>query len=238
MSAHGHDLPKLKVDDLIASMDDRSSGIYALSVLLSLLGVAGFIAGVLSDPQRAWTALVWNWSLWSGIAVGGAAVGPPPPFPTGTGYGRCGGSRRAHRVPAVSYLIMIVMLFGLEHVLSGWAILSQQRRSGSTRPSSPCDRSSVSRSSMEPRWRSSTVDAARPRAAARSGRRVEAEPVRPPDGGWDGEDVELERAAAARAKLAPAYASFTLPSSPYGPGTGSVDRSALVLDPVFRPGSS
>lgn len=207
MSAHGHDLPKLKVDDLIASMDDRSRGIYALSVLLCLLGVAGFIAGVLSDPQRAWTALVWNWSVWSGIAVGGAAVVAAASISYGHWLRPM--RRIAEGLTAflpVSYLVMIVMLFGIEHVYE-WVDNPPPAKATWLDPTFFSVRQVVGLAilygtALALVYWSMRPDLGRLRDRVGGWRRNLYDRL---TGGWEGEDVELERAAAARAKLAPAY---------------------------------
>jgi len=208
MSAHGQDLPRLKVDDLIASMDDRSRGFYALSVVLCLLGVGGFIAGMLSDPQRAWTALVWNWSVWSGIAVGGAAVVAAASASQGHWL------RPMRRVAEgltsflpVSYLIMIVMLFGLHHVYE-WVDHPPPAKVAWLNPTFFSVRQVVGLAilygtALALVYWSMRPDLGRLRDRVDGWRRNLYDRLTV---GWEGEDVEMERATSARAKLAPAYA--------------------------------
>jgi hypothetical protein len=206
--SHGHDLPRLRVDDLIASMDDRSRGVYALSVVLCLMGVAGFIAGVLSDPQRAWTALVWNWSVWSGIAVGGAAVVAAASMSYGHWLRPM--RRIAEGLTAflpVSYLIMIVMLFGLEHVYD-WVNHPIPAKETWLNPTFFSVRQVVGLAilygtALALVYWSMRPDLGRLRDRVGGWRRNLYDRL---TGGWKGDDVELERAFAARAKLAPAYA--------------------------------
>ena len=207
MSAHGHPLPTLKVDDLVASMDDRSRGLYALSVGLCLLGVVGFIAGVLSDPQRAWTALVWNWSLWSGIAVGGAAVVAA----ASASYGHW--LRPMRRIAEgltaflpISFLIMLVMLFGLEHVYE-WVEHPIAAKTKWLDPTFFSVRQIVGLAilygtALALVYWSMRPDVGRLRDRVQGWRRSLYDRL---TAGWEGEDVELERSADARAKLAPAY---------------------------------
>jgi hypothetical protein len=207
MTAHGHPLPTLKVDDLVASMDDRSRGLYALSVVLCLLGVVGFIAGVLSDPQRAWTALVWNWSLWSGIAVGGAAVVAAASASYGLWLRPM--RRIAEGLTAflpVSFLIMLVMLFGLEHVYE-WVEHPVAAKAKWLDPTFFSVRQIVGLAilygtALALVYWSMRPDVGRLRDRVHGWRRNLYDRL---TSGWEGEDVELERAAGARAKLAPAY---------------------------------
>jgi hypothetical protein len=208
VSGHGHDLPRLKVDDLIASMDDRSRGFYALSVLLCLVGVAGFIAGMLSDPQRAWTALVWNWSFWSGISVGGAAVVAAATASSGQWI------RPMRRIAEgltsflpVSYMIMIVMLFGLHNVYE-WVDHPLPGKAAWLNPTFFAVRQVVGLAilygaALALVYWSMRPDLGRLRDRVGGWRRNLYDRL---TAGWQGEDVETARAASVRAKLAPAYA--------------------------------
>lgn len=208
MSAHGHDIPRLRIADLIASMDARSRGIYALAVVACLLGVVGFIAGTISDPQRAWTALVWNWSLWSGIAVGGAAVVAAATISHGHWLRPM--RRIAEGLTAflpVSYLIMIVMLFGLGHVYE-WVDHPPAGKQAWLNTTFFSVRQVVGLAilygtALALVYWSMRPDLGRLRDRVDGWRRSLYDRLM---GGWDGEDVELERAAAARAKIAPAFA--------------------------------
>jgi hypothetical protein len=208
MSTHGHDLPRLHIDDLLTSMDERSRGAFTLAVALALLGVAGFIAGSLSDPQRAWTALVWNWSLWSGVAVGGAAVVAA----ASTAYGHW--LRPMRRVAEgltaflpISYLIMIVMLFGIDHVYE-WVADPPAAKAVWLDRTFFGVRQVVTLAllygmaltlvywSMRP-----DLGRLRDRVSGWRGQLYERLTA-----GWKGLDIEVERADATRARLAPAYA--------------------------------
>ena len=101
-------------------MDEGPSrGFYLVAILLCLLGVAGFIAGVLGDPARAWTALVWNWAFWSGLSLAGAVLVAAASISQGAWLRPL--RRFAEALTAflpVSYAIMIVLFFGIEHVYS------------------------------------------------------------------------------------------------------------------------
>lgn len=206
--SHGRPLPTLSVEDLVSSMDDRSRGVYAVAVLLCLLGVAGFIAGVFSDPQRAWTALVWNWSLWSGIAVGGAAV--VAAATASHGHWLRPMRRIAEGLTAflpVSYLIMIVMLFGIEHVYE-WVDHPPPVKEAWLDPAFFSVRQVVGLAilygtALALVYWSMRPDLGRLRDRVEGWRRGLYDRL---TAGWEGEDVELERSATARARLAPAYA--------------------------------
>lgn len=117
MSVHDEGT-RLDVQDLLDRMALRpTGGFYALSVLLCLIGVAGFIAGVLGDPQRAWTALLWNWAFFSGLSMAGAIL--VAAATTANGRWLRPLRRLAEGLTAflpASYLIMIILFFGLEHV--------------------------------------------------------------------------------------------------------------------------
>ena len=208
MSSHGHDLPRLKVEDLLASMDDRSRGLFGLCVALGLIGVCGFIAGVLSDPQRAWTALVWNWSLWSGIAVGGAAVVAA----ASTAYGQW--LRPMRRVAEgltaflpVSYVIMLVMLFGIDSVYE-WVEEPPAAKAVWLDPTFFGIRQVVALAilygmALTLVYWSIRPDLGRLREQVSGWRRSLYDSL---TRGWRGLDVEVERAETKRAWLAPAYA--------------------------------
>src|SRR5688572_32854995 len=71
---HHHPEPRVNVQDLLDRMVEPARALSLVLVLCLALGVAGWIAGLLNDPARAWTALVWCWGLWSGIAIAGSGV--------------------------------------------------------------------------------------------------------------------------------------------------------------------
>ena len=208
MSGHGRELPRIKGSELVASMDEGSRGAFAVSVLLCLLGVAGFVAGVLSEPQRAWTALVWNWSLWSGIAVGGAALVAAAT----TAYGQWLRPMRrfAEGLTAflpVSYLIMIVLLFGLPHVYE-WVEHPPAAKALWLNPTFFSIRQAAGLAilyvaALSLVYWSLRPDLGRLRDRVSGWRRGLYDRL---TAGWQGIDVELERSARARSKLAPAYA--------------------------------
>ena len=208
MSGHGRELPRIKASELVASMDEGPRGAFTVSVLLCLLGVAGFIAGVLSEPQRVWTALVWNWSLWSGIAVGGAALVAAAT----TAYGQWLRPMRrfAEGLTAflpVSYLIMIVLLFGLPHVYE-WVEHPPAAKASWLDPTFFSIRQSVGlailyAAALSLVYWSLRPDLGRLRDRVSGWRRGLYDRL---TAGWQGIDVELERSARVRAKLAPAYA--------------------------------
>lgn len=118
MSVQGHDLPRLDVGHVVDRMDERPAGwLYALAVALAVLGVVGFVAGLLSDPQRAWTALSWNWVFFSGISVAGAVVAAAATASNGNWVWPV--RRFAEGLTAflpVSFLLMIVAFFGIDRV--------------------------------------------------------------------------------------------------------------------------
>ena len=208
MSGHGHELPRIKESELVASMDEGPRGAFAVSVLLCLLGVAGFIAGVLSEPERAWTALVWNWSLWSGIAVGGAAVVAAAT----TAYGQWLRPMRrlAEGLTAflpVSYLIMILLLFGLPHVYE-WVEHPPTAKASWLDPTFFSIRQVVGlailyAAALALVYWSLRPDLGRLRDRVSGWRRGLYDRL---TAGWQGIDVELERSTRVRSKLAPAYA--------------------------------
>jgi hypothetical protein len=113
-----HEPRRVNVQDLLDCMVERPGrGFYLLVVLLCLVGVVGFIAGLLSDASRAWTALVWNWAFWSGLSVGGSILVAAATASNGRWLRPL--RRYAESFTAflpVSYLLMIALFFGLEHV--------------------------------------------------------------------------------------------------------------------------
>jgi hypothetical protein len=116
MTVH-HPEPRVDVQDLLDRMTETSRTLTLALALLLAVGVAGFIAGILADPPRAWTALVWNWGLWSGIAVAGAVVSAAAHAANGRWIRPI--RRLAEGLTAflpASFLIMILLFFGLEHV--------------------------------------------------------------------------------------------------------------------------
>jgi hypothetical protein len=189
-------------------MDEGSRGAFAVSVLCCLLGVAGFIAGVLSEPQRAWTALVWNWSLWSGIAVGGAAV--VAAATTAMGHWLRPMRRAAEGLTAflpVSYLIMVVLLFGLPHVYE-WVENPPAAKASWLDPTFFSIRQAVGLAILYGAALSLVYWSLRPdlgqiRDRVSGWRRGLYDRL---TAGWQGVDGEIERSARARSKLAPAYA--------------------------------
>lgn len=208
MSGHGRELPRVKVTDLVAGMDEGSRGAFAVAVVLCLLGVVGFIAGVLAEPERAWTALVWNWSLWSGVAVGGAALVAAAT----TAYGQWLRPMRrlAEGLTAflpVSYLLMIVLLFGLPHVYE-WVEHPPAATAVWLEPTFFSIRQTVGlailyAAALSLVYWSLRPDVARLRDRVSGWRRGLYDRLA---GGWRGTDAEVERSARVRAKLAPAYA--------------------------------
>ncbi len=120
MTTHHHDLPKVQPQHLLDRMDERPPlWLYALAVVFAVIGVAGFLVGVAGEPERAWPALVWNWAFFSGLSVAGAVLAAATAVANG-GWVRPL-RRFAEGLTAflpVSFLIMIVLFFGLEHVYS------------------------------------------------------------------------------------------------------------------------
>lgn len=118
--SHGRTTALLNVQDLLDRMVERpGKRLYPLAVGLTVIGVVGFIAGVMSDPSRAWAALVWNWALWSGVSTGGAILVAASTIASGHWIRSL--RRLAESLTAfmpVSYVIMIVLFFGLGHVYS------------------------------------------------------------------------------------------------------------------------
>ena len=110
----------LNLQDLLDRMDEASPrGFRILAVLLTLAGVAGFVAGVGADPARAWTALVWNWDFFSGIAIGG------PVLAAAASASNCKWIRPLRRFGEsfaaflpLSYALMVLLFFGIDHVYS------------------------------------------------------------------------------------------------------------------------
>ncbi len=116
MTQH-HPEPRVNVQDLLDRMAESSRTVPLVLALLFAVGAAGWIAGLLGDPARAWTALVWNWGVWSGIAVAGAVVSAAAHAANGRWVRpvrRLGEAGTAF-LP-VSYVVMILLFFGLEHV--------------------------------------------------------------------------------------------------------------------------
>jgi hypothetical protein len=112
-----HPEPKVHVQDLLDRMVEPARALSLVLVLCLALGVAGWIAGLLNDPARAWTALVWNWGLWSGIAIAGSVVSAAAHAAHGRWIRPV--RRLAEGLTAflpVSYLLMLFLFFGLEHV--------------------------------------------------------------------------------------------------------------------------
>jgi len=114
---HHRPEPHVDVQDLLDRMVEPARALPVVFVLCLVLGVVGWIAGLLDDPARAWTALVWNWGLWSGIAIAGSVV-------TAAAHAANGRWIRPVRRLAeastaflpVSYLLMLLLFFGLENV--------------------------------------------------------------------------------------------------------------------------
>lgn len=118
MSARGHDLPRVNVRHVLDRMDERPAGwFYALVVILAVIGVVASVAGLLSDPQRAWTALIWNWVFFSGVSVAGAIVAAATTASNGNWIWPM--RRFAEGLTAflpVSFVLMIVLFFGIDEV--------------------------------------------------------------------------------------------------------------------------
>ena len=118
MTAHGS--RGLNLQDLLDRMDEGSPrGFRILAVLLTLAGAAGFVAGVGADPVRAWTALVWNWAFFSGIAIGGPVLAAAASASNGKWIRplRRFGESFAAFLP-LSYALMVLLFFGIDHVYS------------------------------------------------------------------------------------------------------------------------
>jgi hypothetical protein len=116
MTVH-HPEPRIDVQDLLDRMTEGSRTPLLVLALLFVVGAVGFIAGVLADPSRAWTALVWNWAFFSGIAVAGAVVSAAAHAANGRWIRPV--RRLAEATTAflpVSYLLMVLLFFGMEHV--------------------------------------------------------------------------------------------------------------------------
>ncbi|MGH7557347.1 MAG: hypothetical protein ACREMD_06155 [Gemmatimonadota bacterium] len=118
MTVHGG--RRLDLQDLLDRMaEGPARPFYLLAVLLTLAGVAGFVAGIGIDPARAWTALVWNWAFWSGVAIGGPILAASAAVSNGQWIRplRRFGEALAAFLP-VSFALGIVLFFGLDHVYS------------------------------------------------------------------------------------------------------------------------
>lgn len=116
MTHHGPD-PKVHVQDLLDRMIEPSRSLALVFALCFAVGAVAWIAGLLGDPARAWTALTWNWAFFSGIAIAASVVSAA----AHAAHGRW--IRPVRRLIEgltaflpVSYLIMILLFFGLEHV--------------------------------------------------------------------------------------------------------------------------
>ena len=121
----------------------------------------------------------------------------------------------------VSYLIMLVMLFGLEHVYE-WVEHPIAVKAKWLNPTFFSVRQIVGLAilygtALALVYWSMRPDLGRLRDRVHGWRRSLYDRL---TGRWEGEDVELERAASARAKLAPAYAVIYAVFVTSGPGTG------------------
>ncbi len=114
---HHHPEPHVNIQDLLDRMVESSRSLGLVLALCLAVGAVGWIAALLGDPARAWTALVWNWAFWSGIAVAGVVVSAAAHAANGRWIRPV--RRLAEAGSAflpVSYLLMVFLFFGLEHV--------------------------------------------------------------------------------------------------------------------------
>lgn len=209
MSTHGHDLPRVNVRHVLDRMDERPAGwLYALAVFLAVVGVVGFVAGLLSDAERAWTALTWNWVFFSGVSVAGAIVAAAATASNGNWIWPL--RRFAEGLTAflpVSFLLMIVLFFGIDEVYE-WVEHPLPKKEAWLNPTFFVVRETVGIAvlygfALAMVYWSLRPDLGRLRERVsgwRSGlyRRL--------SGGWRGLDVEIERARVNRSRLAPALA--------------------------------
>jgi len=202
-------LPRLSVPDLLARMDDRpGGGVWPAAVALSILGVVGFVAGLLADPARAWTALVWNWAFFSGLSMAGAVIVAAA---TAAGGRWAAPLRRiAEGLTAflpVSYVVMIVLFFGLDHVYE-WVEHPIAAKEAYLNVPFFVARQSVGTGLLFVLalifvyW-SLRPDVGRLRGRVTGWRRTLWDRL---SRGWEGNDIEVEKAIRKRRTLAPALA--------------------------------
>lgn len=109
---------RITVQEILDHMVDRPGGVlYPASIVATIVGVIAFAVGVLGSPERAWTALTWNWALWSGVSIGGGILVAASTIAGGrwiSSLRRISESMTAF-LP-VSYVIMVVLFFGIGYV--------------------------------------------------------------------------------------------------------------------------
>lgn len=209
MSVHGHDLPRVEVQHLVDRMEERPPGwLYGLAVVAAIVGVVGFVAGVLADPRRAWTALVWNWAFWSGISIGAAAVLAAATAANGAWIRPV--RRFTEALTAflpVSLVLMVVLFFGLDSVYE-WVAHPPPKKAAWLNVPFFVVRQAVAVTLLYGLAAALVYWSLRPDLGRLRGRvggwrdrlygRLTA--------GWQGLDVEVERSRVARRRLAPAVA--------------------------------
>ncbi len=199
--------PLVDQDDLVGYVEKGPPrGFYLLCVALALVGVVGFVAGLLSDPARAWTALVWNWAFWSGLAIGGSIVVAAATASNGQWV------RPVRRVAEsfaaflpVSFVLMIVLFFGLDHVYP-WTREALPTKGAYLNEPFFIVREMVillvlSGFALAQLYWSLRPDMGLLREKVGGWRRDLYTRL---SGGWQGIDLEIERARVARSRLAPA----------------------------------
>ncbi|MDX1622875.1 MAG: hypothetical protein R3199_02725 [Gemmatimonadota bacterium] len=209
MTSPHHDLPGVEPRHLVDRMEERPAGwFYALAVILALVGVAGFVAGLLTDPDRAWTALTWNWAFFSGISIAGAVLVAAATAANGTWIASV--RRLAEGLTAflpVSFVIMIVLFFGLDHVYE-WVHHPPPKKVAYLNAPFFVVRQLIVTLVLYTVAGALVYWSLRP-DLGRLGQRVSGWRARLYErwtGGWQGLDVEVERSRRNRAKLAPAVA--------------------------------
>lgn len=209
MSTHGHDFPSLDVQHVLDRMDERPAGwFYALIVVLAVVGVVGFVAGLASDAERAWTALAWNWVFFSGISIGGAVVAAAATVANGKWIWPV--RRLAEGLTAflpVSFVLMIVLFFGIEHVYE-WVEHPPEAKAAWLDPTFFVIRQTVGVAVLYAFALALVYGSVRP-DVGRLRDRVSgwrASLYGRLSSGWRGLDVEVERSRRRRGKLAPAVA--------------------------------
>ncbi|MDX1660683.1 MAG: hypothetical protein R3326_02735 [Gemmatimonadota bacterium] len=209
MTTHGHDFPKLNVRHVLDRMDERPAGwFYALAVVLAIVGVVGFVAGLLADSQRAWTALAWNWVFFSGVAMGGAVVAAATTASNGNWIWPL--RRFSEGLTAflpVSFVIMIVLFFGIDEVYH-WIDHPLPAKEEWLNPTFFIVRETIGIAvlygfALAMVYWSLRPDLGRLRDRVTGWR---SDLYARLTGGWQGLDVEVERSRRNRGKLAPALA--------------------------------
>ncbi|MBW3660514.1 MAG: hypothetical protein KY397_02630 [Gemmatimonadetes bacterium] len=205
----GHDLPQLNVRHVLDRMEERPAGwFYGLVVVLAIVGVIGFVAGMLSDPRRAWTALTWNWVFFSGVSVAGAVVAAAA---TASNGGWIWPIRRfAEGLTAflpVSFALMIVLFFGIDEVYE-WVHHPPPKKAAWLNPTFFVVREVLAVGvlyafALAMVYWSLRPDLGRLRDRVTGWR---GDLYGRLAGGWRGLDVEVERSRVVRSRLAPAVA--------------------------------